>query len=43
MSFDSADDLALYGRAWDGLNEAAAYGARAHRIIARARHLVAPT
>ncbi|RLV64273.1 DNA-binding protein [Streptomyces sp. CBMAI 2042] len=43
LSFDSADDLALYGRTWDTLNESAAYGARAHRIIARARHLIAPT
>lgn len=41
LSFDSADDLALYGRAWDGLNEAAVYGAQAHRIIARARHVIA--
>ncbi|WP_435285880.1 helix-turn-helix domain-containing protein [Streptomyces bacillaris] len=43
LSFDTADDLALYGRTWDGLNESAVYGARAHRIIARARHLIAPT
>ncbi|MFE7478538.1 DUF5753 domain-containing protein, partial [Streptomyces sp. NPDC057575] len=41
LSFDSADDLALYGRAWDGLNEAAVNGAQAHRIIARARHVIA--
>ncbi|MEV3850469.1 helix-turn-helix transcriptional regulator [Streptomyces microflavus] len=43
LSFDTADDLDLYGRTWDGLNESAAYGARAHRIIARARHLIAPS
>ncbi|AWZ05632.1 MULTISPECIES: helix-turn-helix transcriptional regulator [unclassified Streptomyces] len=42
LSFDSPDDLALYGRVWDGLNEAAAYGPQAHRLIARARHLLAP-
>ncbi|MFD6186350.1 helix-turn-helix domain-containing protein [Streptomyces goshikiensis] len=42
LSYDSADDLALYGRAWDGLNTAAAYGAQAHRLIARARHVIAP-
>ncbi|MFE2020144.1 helix-turn-helix domain-containing protein [Streptomyces sp. NPDC059499] len=42
LSFDSADDLALYGRVWDGLNAAAAYGPQAHRLIARARHLIAP-
>ncbi|MFD4245088.1 helix-turn-helix domain-containing protein [Streptomyces sp. NPDC058525] len=41
LSYDSADDLALYGRAWDGLHTAAAYGAQAHRLIARARHAVA--
>ncbi|MEU2147893.1 MULTISPECIES: Scr1 family TA system antitoxin-like transcriptional regulator [Streptomyces albovinaceus subgroup] len=43
LSFDTADDLDLYGRTWDGLNESAAYGARAHRIIVRARHLIAPS
>ncbi|MFJ4321154.1 helix-turn-helix domain-containing protein [Streptomyces lavendulae] len=42
LSYDSADDLALYGRAWDGLNTAAAYGAQAHRLIARARQVIAP-
>lgn len=42
LSFDSPDDLALYGRVWDGLNKAAVYGPQAHRLIARARHLVAP-
>ncbi|MFE6849012.1 helix-turn-helix domain-containing protein [Streptomyces sp. NPDC057686] len=41
LSYDSADDLALYGRVWDGLNTAATYGAQAHRLIARARHLIA--
>ncbi|MEU8599294.1 hypothetical protein AB0D07_37370, partial [Streptomyces globisporus] len=43
LSFDTADDLDMYGTTWDGLNESAAYGARAHRIIARARHLIAPS
>ncbi|MGW9191284.1 helix-turn-helix domain-containing protein [Streptomyces rubiginosohelvolus] len=43
LSFDTADDLDLYCRTWDGLNESAAYGARAHRIIARAGHLIAPS
>ncbi|WP_371588266.1 helix-turn-helix domain-containing protein [Streptomyces virginiae] len=43
LSYDSADDLALYGRAWDGLHAAAAYGAQAHRLIARARHAIAAT
>ncbi len=42
LSFDSPDDLALYGRVWDGLDEAAVYGPQAHRLIARARHLLAP-
>ncbi|WP_405597565.1 helix-turn-helix transcriptional regulator [Streptomyces sp. NBC_01410] len=37
LSYDSAEDVELYGRVWDGLNEAAAYGPRAHRLIARAR------
>ncbi len=42
LSVDAPDDLALYGRVWDGLNAAAVHGARAHRLIARARHLIAP-
>ncbi|MGW6413332.1 helix-turn-helix domain-containing protein [Streptomyces vinaceus] len=42
LSYDSADDLALYDRVWDGLNTAAAHGAQAHRLIARARNLIAP-
>lgn len=42
LSFDAPDDLALYGRVWDGLNAAAVHGAQAHRLIARARHLIAP-
>ncbi|MFD4135537.1 helix-turn-helix domain-containing protein [Streptomyces goshikiensis] len=42
LSYDSADDLALYGRAWDGLNSAAVRGSQAHRLIARARHAIAP-
>ncbi|WP_418957240.1 helix-turn-helix domain-containing protein [Streptomyces tritici] len=43
LQYDSADDLALYGRVWDGLSASAAYGPAAHRLIARARGLVAPT
>ncbi|MFC0845373.1 DUF5753 domain-containing protein [Streptomyces noboritoensis] len=37
LQFDSPDDLALYGRAWDRLNEAAAYGPQARILIGRAR------
>ncbi|MFK4600450.1 helix-turn-helix domain-containing protein [Streptomyces pristinaespiralis] len=37
LQYDSAEDVALYGRVWDQLAEAAAYGPRAHRLIARAR------
>ncbi|MCB5166037.1 helix-turn-helix transcriptional regulator [Streptomyces bambusae] len=40
LTYDTADDLALYGRVWDALNEAAVYGAQAHRLVARARHLL---
>ncbi|MEU9136931.1 helix-turn-helix transcriptional regulator [Streptomyces sp. NPDC048404] len=43
LQYDSADDLALYGRVWDHLAETAAYGAKAHRLIARARSTVAAT
>ncbi|MER5629496.1 helix-turn-helix domain-containing protein [Streptomyces nitrosporeus] len=39
LSFDSTDDLALYGRAWDGLDGSSVYGPQAHRLIMRARHL----
>ncbi|MET8506812.1 helix-turn-helix transcriptional regulator [Streptomyces sp. NPDC004787] len=35
------DDIALYGRVWDTLAAGAAYGPRAHRLIARARGAVA--
>jgi transcriptional regulator with XRE-family HTH domain len=37
LRFDSADDVELYGRVWDRLNESAVYGPAAHRLIARAR------
>ena len=37
LTYDGAEDLALYGRVWDGLHAAAAYGPQAHRLIARAR------
>ncbi|MFJ8309804.1 MULTISPECIES: helix-turn-helix domain-containing protein [unclassified Streptomyces] len=42
LQFESDDDVALYGRVWDGLNEAAAYGLPAHRLIARARAQMHP-
>ncbi|MEU5425720.1 helix-turn-helix transcriptional regulator [Streptomyces olivoreticuli] len=34
---DSADDVALYAKVWDTLNEAAVYDDRAHRLIARSQ------
>jgi transcriptional regulator with XRE-family HTH domain len=34
---DDAENIALYGRAWDWLAESAVTGHRAHRLIARAR------
>ncbi len=37
LRLDSAEEVALYGRVWDKLAEAAVYGAQAHRLIARAR------
>lgn len=37
LQFESADDVALYRRVWDGLDSGAVYGAQAHRLIARAR------
>ncbi|MFD3480486.1 Scr1 family TA system antitoxin-like transcriptional regulator [Streptomyces sp. NPDC058695] len=43
LQYDSADDLALYGRVWDQLDQAAAYGPKAHRLIARARAAIATT
>ncbi|MEU3898833.1 helix-turn-helix transcriptional regulator [Streptomyces sp. NPDC045251] len=43
LQYDSTDDLALYGRVWDQLAEASAYGPKAHRLIARARATVAAT
>jgi hypothetical protein len=42
LQLESADDVALYGRVWDSLNEAAAYGQHAHRLIARARAQAQP-
>jgi transcriptional regulator with XRE-family HTH domain len=42
LSYDSAEDVELYGRVWDGLNQVAAYGPRAHRLIARARAQLQP-
>ncbi|MBD0746429.1 Scr1 family TA system antitoxin-like transcriptional regulator [Streptomyces sp. CBMA152] len=37
MWLDDEDNIALYGRAWDWLSEAAVYGAQARRLIGRAR------
>ncbi|MGW3656484.1 helix-turn-helix domain-containing protein [Streptomyces sp. NPDC005151] len=37
LRLDGAQDIELYQRVWDRLNEAASYGAAAHRLIARAR------
>ncbi|MEV8477882.1 helix-turn-helix transcriptional regulator [Streptomyces sp. NPDC051173] len=37
MWLDAADEVTLYLKVWDALNEAAVYGQRAHRLIARAR------
>ncbi|MFJ4924072.1 helix-turn-helix domain-containing protein [Streptomyces sp. NPDC088736] len=37
FQLESADDVALYGRVWDRLEEGAVYGPQAHRLIARAR------
>lgn len=42
LQFESADEVALYGRVWDVLNEGAVYGAQAHRLIARARARLGP-
>ncbi|MFK0225889.1 Scr1 family TA system antitoxin-like transcriptional regulator [Streptomyces sp. NPDC090303] len=38
---DDADSIGLYGRVWGTLQASAVYGASAHRIIARARAMVA--
>ncbi|GGR50222.1 helix-turn-helix domain-containing protein [Streptomyces netropsis] len=43
LHLEAAEDVALYGRVWDRLGEAAVYGAHAHRLIARARAALAPT
>ncbi|TLQ43496.1 helix-turn-helix domain-containing protein [Streptomyces marianii] len=42
LQYDSADDVALYGRVWDRLAATAAYGPKAHRLIARARAQLSP-
>ncbi|MEU6709037.1 helix-turn-helix domain-containing protein [Streptomyces wuyuanensis] len=41
LRIDEPSDVALYGRAWDRLHEAARHGPDAHRVIARARRLIA--
>ncbi|MCZ0979407.1 helix-turn-helix transcriptional regulator [Streptomyces diastatochromogenes] len=38
---DDADSIGLYGRVWDRLQKSAVYGASAHRLIARARAMLA--
>lgn len=42
LTYDSAEEVELYGRVWDGLAEAAVHGPKAHRLIARARTAVLP-
>lgn len=37
FTLESAEDVALYGRVWDRLDEGAVHGHQAHRLIARAR------
>lgn len=37
FTLESAEDVALYGRVWDTLDEGAAYGTQARRLLARAR------
>ncbi|WP_019054960.1 helix-turn-helix domain-containing protein [Streptomyces prunicolor] len=37
FTLESAEDVALYGRVWDRLDEGAVYGPQAHRLIGRAR------
>ncbi|MCX4972188.1 helix-turn-helix transcriptional regulator [Streptomyces sp. NBC_00620] len=37
FALESTEDVALYGRVWDSLDEGAVYGPPAHRLIARAR------
>ncbi|MBB5937921.1 helix-turn-helix domain-containing protein [Streptomyces zagrosensis] len=41
LRLDDPADVALYGRTWDRLNNAAAYGPDAHRVLTRARRLLA--
>lgn len=37
FTLESAEDVALYGRVWDGLDDSAVYGQQAQRLIGRAR------
>ncbi|MEU7060447.1 helix-turn-helix transcriptional regulator [Streptomyces sp. NPDC046197] len=37
FTLESDEDVALYGRVWDRLDEAAVYGQQTHRLIGRAR------
>lgn len=37
FTLESAEDVALYARVWDQMDEAAVEGPKAHRVIARAR------
>ncbi|MEV6669276.1 helix-turn-helix transcriptional regulator [Streptomyces sp. NPDC051162] len=40
LRLDEPSDVALYGRVWDRLNDAAVYGAEAHRVLAHARRVL---
>ncbi|MBT2508028.1 helix-turn-helix transcriptional regulator [Streptomyces sp. ISL-98] len=42
LQYESAEEIDLYGRVWDQLHEVAAYGPKAHRLIARARAAIQP-
>lgn len=41
LHLEAAEDVALYGRVWDRLSEAAVQGTHVHRLIARARAALA--
>lgn len=41
LRLDDPADVALYGRVWDRLNGAAVYGTDAHRVLTRARRVLA--
>lgn len=37
MWLEESDDIAFFSKVWAAMDEAAVYGHRAHRLIARAR------